>query len=349
MKYLIATIVIIINNCFAAIYKISPSLKISLIRLSKNTLKKDIKNNSLTENYIKKEIKKDNYNGWENYIKNCVNKGYFIYDQKVYEDFSNLILKSIETEKKLSKDNYIFYHGTLATKLILINTVLNNSKNNFLLRTPEDILQAKCFDTAHNYFAKKSISQYLTQGNLSRFDNQQEIKKLLLPVNSMLLANFHDHKNEDSLSFLYGNSRCKPNDLEYNIKKCLDEYKIKKIPRDIDYWLSSPLGSLITVIIPKEYRNIAYLSQPFGIPIELPHFQLLTGDIPIDQAKKLLAEDTYKSKLNDKNLKNYPQARILLHPNYFLKEESHIKVEMILWQDEKDTIELQEKLKFFLV
>lgn len=43
------------------------------------------------------------------------------------------------------------------------------------------------------------------------------------------------------------------------------------------------------------------------------------------------------------------QARKLLHPDYFLKEESSIKIVMLLWQDEKKIVELQEKLNFFIV
>lgn len=350
MKYILTLFMIFLSysNQLITAYQITPGLKYSLIKLSKQALP----GNSLTHNYLQKITKKDHYdqNDLTEYLKKLFD--FISYPNRSTNEFSQLILKCIELERELSSTHHVFYHGTRATTLILLNTVLKQVQQKerfedfFLLRNRGAIAHLSEYQSGYDYAISKIKAVYTDRNMLGRFDNNQPMRSDLLAVNDNLLAAADTSSNEDSISFMTGNTRFGPSHLCYSIKKCLQDYELTDLPRNINCFLQNDIGSLLTIAVPKKLAFLAYLSYPFGVPQGLPISKLLEGQLSLPDMYKVTGDHQPRS-LEDgcapTDLHKYPQARLLLHPHYFEDHLSPIKMQMFLWETPEVMKEIQDK------
>ena len=332
------------------IYQISSNLKFSRVQLSKAVGP----GQSITHSHIQSITKKADWQTSDlvhNLKRVCE---FHQHSDESMLEFSQLVMNGIELERQWSPTHHIFYHGSLGTKLILLETVLAQAKQQkefkglFLLRSPDSTDHLKAFPSSHNYTIKQIQSIYTAKQKLGRFDNENPIRTDLLSVNTAMLANLREGNNEDSISYMAG-SRFGPRGLGENIDKCLQNYQITNLPKPLRFFLNQPMGSLTMIFIPKPLAHLAYLSHPFGIPLGLPQGDLLCGELPMAEMQKLTSshqEIPLEQKSNNRDLQTtFPQARILLKPEYFACHNSPVRMELFLWQNQQSMVQLHDNFQ----
>ncbi len=327
------------------IYNICPNLKASLVNMGNQ----NHHGKSQTCDHVQRLVEKNKYN--QNDLNNYIAQNVTAF-QSAPHNFSPLILKAINLEKELATSHHVFYHGTRATTLILLNTALKQLKEKqtfqdfFILRNPNTTTHLNQYQSGYAYATHKIKSIYTEHKGLDRFDNNQPMRSDLLSVNTVLLNDARGIGNEDSISFM-GNTRLGPSHLKDSIDTCLKNYKLTNLPPALTNFLYTRIGGIIIISIPKNLTNLAYLSHSFGIPFGLPSDELLTGKMPVSYMHTTLRDHKalpldYHHAQASKYF--YPQARVLLKPNYFDTYPSPIKMQLFMWQSPQNMQYIQTNL-----
>lgn len=330
------------------LYSIMPSARYHLVQLSGDTNLVD----SFSYAHLCKALDDDkcksadiDSSDIDGYLKSVYPFGEFSLDER--SQFSRLFLKSVALEKEHSSTHYGFFHGTRATKFILLRTLLEQARQKreyqdfFLLRNKGKLDHLKGVTSGYQYAINKITSLYKSEKGLGRFD--EPISSDLLSVNTAIFAHAKAGNNEDSISFLDKATRCGPAELDQKIEECLKGHDIDDLPKRLRSFLYEPMGSLLLVFIPRPLASLAYISYPFGIPVGLPQCDLLFGDISRQEAQEVIQRhEEYPSTEFFTQRDAFHQARILLNPDYFEENRGDVKMYLFAWEKPETMGRLQE-------
>lgn len=323
-----------------------PSIKHQLVQLNSNMCS----GNSFSHVHLQKVLNNNKYNNADigSYLESIYPFGRYSSDE--VSQFSQLILKGIELERQYSSTHYAFFHGTRATKLILLRTLLEQTRqrtsyqNFFLLRNKGKIDHLRGIASGYQYTTDQIKSVYTSKNRLGRFDNDQPIRSDLLSVNTAMLVGAKEGSCEDSISYLDKETRLGPAQLNQKIEECLKDYGIDDLPETLRYFLQEPIGSALLIFIPRPLASLSYVSYPFGIPVGLPQSKLLQGRIPQQEFQEIVKNhEEYPLSKFFTQYDEFHQARILLNPQYFEKNTGDIKMHLFVWENQDVMDKLRDK------
>jgi hypothetical protein len=284
----------------------------------------------------------------DGYLKSVYPFGEFSPDERF--QISRLFLKSVALEREHSSTHYGFFHGTRATKFILLRTLLEQARQKreyqdfFLLRNKGKLDHLKGATSGYQYAINKIASLYQSERKgakgLGRFE---PIRSDLLSVNTAMLAYAKAGNNEDSISFLDKVTRCGPAELDQKIEECLKDHGIDDLPERLRSFLYEPMGSMLLVFIPRPLASLAYISYPFGIPVGLPQRSLLLGEVSREEVQEAIQDNEEYPLAELFTQRNaFHQARILLNPEYFEENRGGVKMYLFAWEKPETMDRLQE-------
>lgn len=329
------------------IYSISPALAFNRI----GTRHRPTTCRSRTYRYLQQVLGNKQYHNHDvvNYLKKI--PAFYGYSNAAMAEYSSLVFECMHLEEEYSSSHHLFFHGTLATKFILLRTILEQTATKtthddfFLLRNKGALDHLRESHSGYRYAIDKMKKTYTANGSLGRFDSQEPVRTDLISVTTNLLAHALEGSNEDSISYVTS-ERFSPRGLDSWITTCLRDYAITDIPLDQQRFLHKPLGSTIALCIPKKLSALAYKSIPFGIPVGLPHIQMLTGKLSQESFKQALEihQESNDVEIGSTNTESH-QARIVLHPDYFEKNSGEIAMKLFVWERPDEMEELNKTMR----
>lgn len=333
------------------IYSILPSCEYKPIRASDVQSHRTASfGNSFTHSHLQKALKSNPLANGDigSYLQTIYPFSDYSFDERFR--FSQLILKSIELERRYSSTHDAFFHGTLTTKLILLRTLLEQTRQRktyqdfFLLRNKGTIdhLRGK---SGYQYTIEKLRELYARLHSIGRFDNDQPMRSDLLSVNTAMLVGAREGNCEDSISYLDKTTRFIPADLDQKIDECLKIYGINNLSEPLRYFLKKHTGSVLAIFIPRTLSSsLTYISYPFGVPVGLPLNKLLNGEISQREFQEIVKKHKeYPPSKFFTQSNEFHQARILLNSQYFEENTGGIKMHLFMWEHEDAMKELHEK------
>ena len=250
------------------------------------------------------------------------------------EQVTKIIKKTLEKEREMAEDYYVFYHGQTGSHKVLqdLTTELMAEES------PEKFSNFIALRDPKNFQAVQSAQHFLDQNNPNfsfRDDQDKKIRKHLLSVNLSLFGNIHwsgRNAGECSADYFFRNISAYEKSSKELLESFLFNHNFPKNYLQQIILMQEDIarhGNLIQICIPKKGIDFyAYTSQPLGRPTGIPLSTILAR---------------YPNQ-NDFNKIYCLQARIVLSSGV-LDPKSGVKMYQYSLADEKALSSYDKKLK----
>ena len=246
-------------------------------------------------------------------LRNVLNSYNYKIDKIGHEFFKELFEVIISKEMEFKDDFYVFYHGQ-KREFMLIQDLYQGLYEWMYKKAFRDFVMLRIPDKDFSKFesVKEFLRKYIVNGKISmwNFDDDSDIKKILLSVNPSLFGNsysagectFYYFLNSSNASFLDTSFLVKNVFDFFKLENCFDMHKneIEELSKLLSAFEESKTGILLQIFIPKALANdIAYRCRPWGLlyhdNVKKPETYDVAADLCEYQSKNTLDDYAFDS------------------------------------------------------